>query len=141
MKEPTNEELAYIAGFFDGEGCIYANYTKISMTIGIAITNTRIEILEWIREFFDGSYIQSRVSKNDRAKDPHRLVFTKNIVIANFINSIYPYLILKREQADVARMFLMSRENQIEGPRNKSHYLETNLLIFEALRRLNKKGK
>ena len=139
MQEPTELDFAYMAGFFDGEGCISTHTSNINgMTITINITNTKIEVLEWIKERFEGSYILDKKSVSDKHKDAYTLMMTALPVIQKFVNSIYPYLIIKKPQADIAKLYFESRKNCLKVG---GTYKEVNLLIGESLRRLNKKGK
>lgn len=43
-------DLAYIAGLFDGEGCIWTTLGKSgTVSLGMKITNTDRPVMEWIR--------------------------------------------------------------------------------------------
>jgi len=50
----TIEDLAYFAGFFDGEGSVKAAVYRRQTQAGINIGNTNRAILDWIKQKFGG---------------------------------------------------------------------------------------
>lgn len=99
---PTDIEKAYIAGFFDGEGSfgISPNLSQVM----IELTSTNEDILTWICTFFKfGRYSRA---KQPRAKQTYRIFITGSEEARTFIESIGPYIKIKKEQVEVIRDFL-----------------------------------
>ena len=88
--------LAYIAGFFDGEGCIMAFTHPQSKSVypRLVITQRDPAPLEWIHKYLGGYLLQDRRGiwrlRWDARKAEHVL------------RLIEPYLVLKRDQAKLA---------------------------------------
>jgi hypothetical protein len=101
-------EIAYAAGLFDGEGyvriarwekpgSIHIRYNVIG---GIAVTY--LPIIQALRDQFGGSINQNR---HDLRNPKHRIQFTWHIAsqtAATFFRQIVPYLIIKREEVELA---------------------------------------
>jgi hypothetical protein len=91
--------LEYIAGFFDGEGCIGVyrdtkGYTKLLVTIG---QKSETPLL-LIRECLGG-----KLSK-PQSMTVHQLVWT-NFAAGEMLEQIVPFLVLKKAQAELAIEF------------------------------------
>jgi hypothetical protein len=97
-------ELAYIAGFIDGEGCLHIGKTKPRQHAKsnvyfalITITNTNPIVPRWIQSIY-GGHLQ-KVSGNEKSKDSYTLHLRPKATY-QLLKQIYPYLKLKRLQAD-----------------------------------------
>jgi hypothetical protein len=94
-----NAELAYIAGFFDGEGCVHGSiihknsgaYPRAWITIG----QKDPFILRKIEKYFNFGTLH-QYKKNWR----YQVKNTKEVI--EFLQALYPYLIGKKEQAGLA---------------------------------------
>jgi hypothetical protein len=86
----------YAAGFFDGEGSVYANSRTRGRppTILVCISNTNKEVLQALKEQWGGSL-------NGKARrEGHSAVYQWTMARRNayrFMKDIQPYLIIKRE--------------------------------------------
>jgi hypothetical protein len=100
----------YIAGFLDGEGNIsilrrnqYNNYTSHGLHIGF--TNRNKLVLKTIQKVYGGS-----IFKKKRRSKKHAQAFELRIsnkpTLKKLIRRIFPYLICKRKQAELALRFL-----------------------------------
>jgi hypothetical protein len=91
----TETDLAYIAGFADGEGCFkFRAPPESSFMVEIAQKNRRV--LDWIHT----QYPQGRVKlSRQQGFQIHRFVLTCRKDIAEFLHSIIPYLKEKNRQA------------------------------------------
>lgn len=133
MDKPTEEQIAYIAGFFDGEGCVHIGGRRrnTSYNLEVSIANTNKDILLWIQSIY-GGYI-----KNVRkAKERHTQCYNWRVVSNQailFLESIYPFLRIKHNQADGAMAFqsLKSPHGTPQSPILK----EAERLIYEAMRK------
>lgn len=89
---PTDVELAYIAGFFDGEGCVNLS----SPSLVVHLTNTNREVLDWVQSLFGGKvYLPPRYSI--KHKQSYRWHLHKRDVTA-FLTAIQPYVRIKQIQ-------------------------------------------
>lgn len=94
MQQIQEEDLAYIAGYLDGEGCFWVSKTGKP---GISCTNTHKPTIEWLQKILGGS-----VHKQKGRKNNHRTTYTWQIVgrIADeFCKIICIYLKEKQPQA------------------------------------------
>jgi LAGLIDADG-like domain len=104
---------AYIAGFFDGEGCLHAigpgGAGRDSFRITISQTqDIGKQTLEEIAEFLNQRGIAAYVLKHHRNKKPehqhwrqcYNLWITQRVSIASFIEGVFPYLRIKKQRAE-----------------------------------------
>ena len=105
-KEYDSHWLAYIAGYFDGEGCVEIErdsrgYTGYS--VRIVVTNTYPVILEELEDAFGGT-VTSKIKYSQK----HRQVYQWRVLsrdVYNFIDVILPYLREKKLQAKLAKEY------------------------------------
>ena len=101
-------DLAYTAGFFDGEGCIriYSDKKRNRYKLICSIGQKRLDILEWIQRCFGGSIYESK----------SRVTYYQWTIVAQqasaFIQEILPYLRLKVDEARLAIEFQSTRKKQ-----------------------------
>lgn len=94
-------DIAYIAGFFDGEGCIRIKKVKSCYYLVVHITNSNKSILEFIQERFDG-----KISFQERGVHKTIYQFQLNCGQANdFLKSVIGFLKEKKEQALIGIKF------------------------------------
>ena len=139
-------ELAYLAGFFDGEGCCTicagksSTTDNISIRPRIAITNTVSTSLTPYLNEWGGS-----IFKTKRFSDTHKDCYTWSLYgivkIREFLIDILPYLVIKRNQA-----FLLWELCDLGNWRGGQRRIPPEIIvkrkkITEKLMRLNKKGK
>ena len=107
-------ERAYIAGFFDGEGTITVacgRKTKKGRiyTLICAFYNSDQEVLEWIQSKIGGTiHIRPKKSPHHFI---HRMLYCRNqreLII--WLETLYPFLIIKKEAVNLGIMFLKLRE-------------------------------
>lgn len=139
-------ELAYLAGFFDGEGCvtIAGPDDKQRQALQIVVANTEPDVLRLFQARWGGT-MALRPSRNERHK---RLwdwkLCSQNAVVA--LNELLPHLHLKGSRAEIAIRFqaLKSGENNMQhlsGPHpRRQEILDARMECYEALRVLNKRG-
>jgi hypothetical protein len=100
---------AYVAGFFDGEGCLHAvgsgGQGKGRFRITIAQTNE--EVLEEIAEFLQHHGIAAYVleqspkrSQREHWKMCWNVWITKQSSVVRFIDHVLPYLRVKKQRAE-----------------------------------------
>ena len=92
---PTLTDLAYIAGYMDGEGCFRANKGNIE----VQIKNTYPHVLHYIQGLFGGSV---REEKREVVNPKHRTAFSFSIYgdsAREMVRCLLPYLREKKTQA------------------------------------------
>ena len=109
------ENLIYLAGFIDGEGCLTTSFDYPINRIRprLTITNTNKEVLEWIHAVFGGSlYLHKPRGSQTRAS--YELMFFCNKAM-NLIEKVYPFLKVKKKEADVFLRFRETVKNRELG--------------------------
>jgi len=97
----TREDMSYLAGIIDGEGCFYLANCKnghgyYHTSPRIIVTNTNYDIMIWLKENY-GGHITTRLSKDPNHKTMYQWIIEnqKALMLANWI---YPLLIIKKDQ-------------------------------------------
>ena len=131
-------ELAYIAGFFDGEGTITIarnNKHSTSFFSSCGISQVDRQPLDFIASVFGGSVYP----KNTKHKSQWTWSSSTRYTLI-FLNTIYPYLIIKKKQARVAISFQTRLSSFSNGHRVSTHELETRKKEKELLHSLKKES-
>jgi len=140
MKKPTTIDWARLAAYIDGEGCIsLARHRNVYMAVRVTIFNTDKRLIEWLGEHF-GGHVVVRRSKNIRHKTGYGWCVSSKAA-AYVIRNCHPYLILKKEQANVALDFISTISNAISNNADLVHErrnIRDNML--SEMHRLNCKG-
>lgn len=107
-------QLVYVAGFFDGEGCVSISYDarRNRYHITAAITQNNLGILEEINTFFlnVGHLYEKKLTKQYINRQWELVFCGKQANL--FLKAIYPYLQVKKEQALVAFKFCATLRTQ-----------------------------
>lgn len=90
---PKPEELAYVAGFVDGEGCFSIGKNG---SVSLGIVNTSRCTLEFVLKVLGAGVIQDRKQKVNKRQYIFRS-YGENCMDA--VHLLLPYLIEKRDQA------------------------------------------
>lgn len=107
-----HEKSSYLAGYFDGEGCIFINYSPYSLAYKVLCTISSKD--KAVLNIFYNTYGGKLYGYEDRKIVSGifyqwRLMSSK---VAPFLNDILPHLILKKSQALVALRFQESMTNR-----------------------------
>lgn len=137
--EVSRDQIAYVAGIFDGEGCVSFIKKERTYFIRIHITNTNRELLDHIQSLFGGSIFKC-YRGNEKYKDRYDWVlgWTKAV---EFLEIIYPWLIVKTDAADVAFAWQAIRPGR--GLKTKEHkeQLDKSYALLKAqIGWINRKG-
>lgn len=97
-----NKEMpyAYVAGFFDGEGCISINRNNLQTTL----SNTDFEILVKLKNEFGGNIYKEKKKENYKQKWIWQI--SDRSTLKYFLNRIYKYTTVKRQQIEYGLKFL-----------------------------------
>lgn len=146
MEGVSDTELAYTAGIIDGEGNIgiYPNTTKNGYPVfrlRVRVNNTNEWIIHWLQEKYAGSIgITSRKENSYRWKDAWWWTVSCRKA-GEFLEAIFPYLIIKKPQAELAIKF----QHQMSSNRGKNTpYSKEDIALIEAqkilVNEMNKRG-
>ncbi len=111
-------EYAWLAGFFDGEGCVYLKRDKPrggsnrhnTYHLRLILSNTHLPTMHRVKEILDGEGIIGKVFSVDNPKHRTRWEWRVNATKAErVLRLMLPYLVTKKEQAEIA---LLSRQYQ-----------------------------
>ncbi len=134
----TEQQLAYAAGIIDGEGCV--NIAKqpgetirgYSLVMRVVVTNCSKALIDFLVRTFGGR-IYHYVSKGKRKEYWKWYLFTSNA--ANFLGTIMPYLIVKRQEAQLAIEFQQTKCSRKCGKLSADE-LAFDELCFQKMRAL-----
>ena len=92
---------AYIAGLFDGEGCVQLNGLS---SIMISITNSVLAPLELVKSIYGG-----RIYPLKKVKSSHKQLYrwhtSKRPIVRKFIHNLLPFSLIKIDHFRLALMF------------------------------------
>lgn len=107
--ERSSEDIAYLAGFLDGEGCVTiakdnkGKYFRLRLTASNVVASPIVALLET----FGGKMYYSE--QTDKTKQPIYAWRICGNSAANCINTLLPYSLVKRSQYLLAIEFQTSR--------------------------------
>ena len=137
--------LSYMAGFVDADGSIsIVTVAKKKRYIPkVAATNCNYEIIELFKNNFGGK-IRKRVRKNKNWRDCYEWSLTCRKA-GKVIEQLFPYLIIKKEQAALALQAIEIKSKSNAGLFRWRHEewkkIQTELQILkEKCKNLNKRG-
>lgn len=111
----SEKEIIYIAGLFDGEGCVNiykidTDYTRNKekrkvpkWVLSTTIYNCHYETIKWLYDSF-GGYLQTRNRNPKTWRTNYAWKLTANSSM-EFLKRVLPYLKIKQKQAQVAIKF------------------------------------
>lgn len=137
IEEISSNNLSYIAGFFDGEGCISGMIHKrrsLHPAVKITISQRRSKILYWIQRKLDMGKIHT---SSCRSISSWKIGSKKDV--EKFINLILPYSIVKKEELIIGRKL-----NRLVGLNTTHHCSLENsqerMKLHNQLRLLKREG-
>lgn len=111
MAEPTNEQLAWAAGWFEGEGSVPNNKGKPAAA-SISITNTDLEVLEAFANLFGCGRIYPL--PRDEHK-PRWIYHVSGEDAVSILERLYPWLHSRRRQR-IDELFEARRQRMSPRP-------------------------
>jgi hypothetical protein len=142
------ESLAYIAGFFDGEGCICIfkrnvykpekTYTYYDYRIDIA--NNEKDVLDWIKHTVGFGCVVKKSRSGNRKQGWSYVVSGSRTI--EFLNLIKPYLRCKLRRAEIAIEFQLTKGNrkkEYQGGATKES-LDARERLYHEIKALNYRG-
>jgi transcriptional regulator with XRE-family HTH domain len=142
IKEISENDRIYIAGFFDGEGTAFINHSRKNDTLVpmIQIGNTNKDVILWMVNSI-GIKNKIRINVKDKSKNNHKDDYRISISGLNdvkyFIEQIENYCIVKKEILLLTKKFCESR---LSKPAH-IHYTYNEYEMYEKSKILNKRGR
>ena len=153
------EWLAYLAGFFDGEGTISIHKHKETTSRGyyfqpfFSVSNTNLEALTFIKNKLGniGNLHKTSTRKGELEKGwkpAYRLDIGKRSHLLELLPKIIPYLIIKKKQSELLLQFLLRRDRKKRVLRHKNgRFIKGQQIffdiedeeIFNKIKNMNKK--
>jgi len=128
--------LSYLAGFFDGEGCvgIYRHMCKGKpyFELNLKVTQKDRTILNFFQMHY-GGYVMY-----NKEQDVH--IWTTDVPSAvQFLTDVSPYLIVKASQAKLALEFQAAKSARHKGDRTKIVVAleEAQSIVMKQMKRVN----
>ncbi len=97
----SSQEIGYIAGFLDGEGCITIHFRSNGLLYcEISIVQNDIRPLLYIQKLIGGGIIKKRIRKGKLYPNPlYNLRIRQRTLIKSLLITLLPYLIVKRDKS------------------------------------------
>lgn len=144
-------KLAWLAGLWDGEGTITVFNTKREdgtnkLCPSLVLVNTSESIIAESVKILDeigvSMHLFKRKPERKEWKEAYQLTTRNMTSIKKLLETLMPYLIGKKAQAELTLRFINLRLNQREnGGWMKCQYSEEEQSLCDQLKALNKKGK
>lgn len=130
---PVDEhDLAYAAGYVDGEGCLPVS--PRTWKIAVLVSNTHRPTIEWFHARFGGSTTKARPPR----KANHRPIYTWQIVRRDahrFLRQTVPYLNEKTVQALLMISIQQTMGMGRVGVRTPPDVTEERMRLYDLLQR------
>lgn len=137
----------YLAGLFDGEGSVtvvkyHPKYSpnRLHYVLRVHIANTNKELMDLLVENLGGFYRSAQGKKEWKVDYQWALSADKAF---RFLKSIYPHLVIKQKQADVAFEFINFRKNNVVVKKKfgtSIEFLQQYELYYMQMKKLNQRG-
>ena len=130
--QPSLYDVAYLAGIIDGEGCIMVaagtgRWHK-QHQLRVTVSGTSLDLMLYLHKKFGARL--TRVKRYSEKWKPGFASMWYSNNAKQIVEMVYPYLRVKKRQAEVA----------LRWPCDKSRQPEFRQVLYEELRRLNRKG-
>ena len=107
---------AYLAGYFDADGCINATVTRDRyLFVRASIVGKNTSLLEYLKEMFGGNIYDMPLSKG---KDVFMWVLMSKKELLDFLYYIEPYVVLKKERVSLGIRVVESVQEESTRPLN-----------------------
>jgi len=95
----TSEDAAYLAGFIDGEGTITIARSRNCYTIRVLVTNTDLDVLEWIKKVVGKGSIRKTKKRYENWNDCYVWALDTTYGGKELLSQLLPYLKIKTTNA------------------------------------------
>ena len=141
-KAQLSIELAYVAGFFDGEGCVRIQVEKregtrkLQTSLVVSATNTEIAPIQFLAKRFPGYKgkcvrIKGWLNANERIQYEWRM---RGLAALHFCEAILPYSLIKKAQLEIAIEFYKQPWRSQRKTSGGGHKIRTDANVLEDLK-------
>ncbi len=142
----TKQDLAWVAGFFDGEGSIviqrhkkYRNHKRyIIFELVVQVNNTFPEVIYLLQRWFGGSVHKRKIQQQFPHWKPQYQWKVGSLQAHQFIKAIYPYAKVKKGQIELALKFRKTKKKRMIGIKTPSHIQIQRVNFKNRISQLNK---
>ncbi len=154
LSQVTQEQLAYLAGFIDGEGCFFiGRFETVSKPTGrrtlnyhtiLKVSNNDIRIHEWIGKHFFARTTLHNKKRKDHTRNfiTYDCWFTGNL-LSDLTELLLPFLIIKKPQAEVMLKMRATfpKSGSIGQSQVSQEFLDLRAVLHREMHRLNSRFK
>jgi len=138
IPELSPTDAAYIAGFLDGDGCITISGRHTTPEPMVLFDNTDPSIIRWLLKKLGSKHnIRRGKPKKGKWRPTMRVAVTGIADVYYLLKQLLPYLIIKREQAELTLKYCESRLNKVG---KRPPITSEELALVDKIRELNKRG-
>jgi len=108
-------DLAYMAGFLDGEGCLGTSIYKkevrgyVNLGIVLIVTNTNKDVLDWMKQTLRVGRVEEKKYESHRKTRCWAFVLSSNKFLLKVLQDLRPFICVKQAHFGYALTFLESR--------------------------------
>lgn len=140
----TPEQLAYLAGIVDGEGCFYFGCVKqgrygngTQWHCKLAVTSCDKCLTDWLNDLFGGTKEQRyRYTSKKAFERPVYRWDASGLMLDYILPKILPYLVIKREQC-LTMIEIRKTYKNIGSKRLPEEVVEKRTQLLSIMRNLN----
>ena len=132
----SRDDLIYLAGFFDGEGSVMAKKGGLNCLITLSISNTDLDVLQWIAQTFGGQVATHHNPTPYTRKNAWKWELHGEAAI-KLLQELIPFLKTKKERAQIAITYPLYKRGIGKLPKE---ILQQRTNLWFELRRLNRRG-
>ena len=112
-------DWARLAAFLDGEGTIFIQRNSHSRghVLTVIVANTDTRLIRWLQDTFSG-YVYFSHSRSQRSYNSNNICYSWRVLEERaelVLVKILPYLILKKEQAEVGLAYRALKKTGVQG--------------------------
>jgi hypothetical protein len=141
-------DLAYIAGFFDADGCITVSSSKSeslkyerNFRATFLIVNTDEKIIYWIRDTVGAGscYIVRKYNKKHPNWRPVHRYQISGPGCRELIDKLIPFVRIKKDRLELAKNMVAEGHKNIGGCRTQAQY-DAQHSAWQQIKQLNRRG-
>ncbi len=119
MSSWTDTDLAYFAGIIDGEGCFCLHKSGDRAVFGadLSVGNTDPRLVHWIQARFGGRILRRQFADKRCKVFYHWRLASRDLDAVTL--AVLPYLVIKRDQAELMLAYRKTIVPRGRGQRNK----------------------
>lgn len=132
--KPSDIELAWAAGFFDGEGCVILRKSNNTYAVRISVSQVNPTPINKLKKLF-GGHICFQKSKNDNWNDQWKWEQDSKSG-ASTLELLLPFLVVKKDVAELAIEFQRLKR---KGSKVTVESIEKELLYKKKISDINQR--